>query len=174
MNTHQLAPEITGIDLAGNQIQLSALKGKKVYVCFFRVASCPFCNLRFHQLTQHYQKWEGKVEVITLFSSPMEEIKQYAGKENPPFPVLADPEEVFYKKYGIQHSFMGKLKAMLRVGTLMTIIAKGFFGMKALFEKPILPGDFLIDEEGKIARAYHGKDLGDHISFNEIEEWVNS
>ena len=162
-------------DIYGIHHSMEDFKRSKVYLSFLRVASCPFCNLRVHELLKKQAIWQNKgVTVILVFASPKNEILKYSGKDNPPLIILADPEENLYKKYGIGHSLAGKFKAMLRVKTLIKIMTGGFFNLSALFDKSILTGDFLIDENGIVKKAYYGKDFGDHISFEEIENWIQS
>lgn len=162
-------------DILGNKIDLEEFRGKKVFLSFYRGASCPFCNLRVHELIgqmEHFQ--EKELVVIGFFMSTQPEIMEYLGKQNPPFPIIADPEEKYYKMYGIEKSFAGKMKAMLRVGAMMKIVAKGFFSMKAMKDEDTLPADFLINENGAIELAYYGKDFGDHLDFKIIKNWINN
>ena len=51
------------------------------------------------------------------------------------------------------------------------VMFSGFFNMKSVKEKPIIPADFLIDENKNIHKAYYGKDFGDHIPITEILNW---
>jgi hypothetical protein len=51
---------------------------------------------------------------------------------------------------------------------------------KKLFKKKMkqdgnanrMGADFLIDENGKIAVAYYGKYVGDHLSISQIKGWL--
>jgi peroxiredoxin len=161
-------------DILGNKIDLKDFRGKKIFLSFYRGASCPFCNLRVHELIKHVDVFrEKELVIIGVFTSERQEIMEFVGKQNPPFPIIADPEEIFYKMYGLEKSFAGKMKAMLRIGAMMKIFANGFFNMKALKDENMLPGDFLINEDGSIEVAYYGKDFGDHIDFRIINDWLN-
>ena len=35
-----------------------------------------------------------------------------------------------------------------------------------------LPADFLLNPDLTIARAYYGRDIGDHLPLNEIEQFL--
>lgn len=174
LQTHtknQKAPSFTGIDMFGQSFSSEQFAGKKVYLTFFRTASCPFCNLRMHQLINRYEKWKNpNLIVVAVFSSTREDILNYAGKQNPPFTIIADPDEILYKKFGVGHSYWGMFKAMFRFYTLFQIIKNGFLKFKAMTEKPILTGDFLMDEKGNFLETYYGQDFGDHLEFEKIEE----
>lgn len=159
-------------DYLGKEVDLSEYKGKKVLLSFFRGASCPFCNLRVHELIKNQQKLNSRgIKIITFFSASKEEIHKYAGKQTPPFTVIPDPEFLIYKKYGVESSMSGMFKAMLRMGTMVKMMIGGFFNMKSMSDKPLLPADFLIDEDGSIYKVYYGKDFGDHIDLKEVLSW---
>lgn len=162
-------------DIYGNQISLDEFEGQKILLSFLRTAACPFCNLRVHELIKKQAEWEYKdIVTIAVFASPASEILKYAGKQNPPFKIIADPTESLYRKYGIKHSLLGKLKAMIRLKEIVQIMSKGYFNVESLLEKTVMPADFLIDESGIIFNTYYGKDFGDHIPFEQVEAWLNS
>ncbi len=162
-------------DIYGNSISIEDFEGQKVLLSFLRTAACPFCNLRVHEMIKKQAEWEEKdLVTVAVFASPAAEILKYAGKQKPPFPIIADPTEYLYRQYGIGHSFLGKLKAMTRMKEILQIMSKGYFNMESLFEKTVMPADFLINEKGMIVRSYYGKDFGDHIPFEQVEAWVNT
>ncbi|PIQ16388.1 MAG: hypothetical protein COW67_03400 [Flavobacteriales bacterium CG18_big_fil_WC_8_21_14_2_50_32_9] len=159
-------------DYLGNRIKSSDYKGQKVYLSFFRGASCPFCNLRVHQLIKNYSKFEAnKIQIITFFAATKEEINKYAGKQNAPFTIIPDPNSEIYQKYNIQQSSLGMIKTMMNPVKMMKVMFSKFFNLNSIKEKPILPADFLIDENQLIYKAYYGSDFGDHLTFEEILNW---
>ncbi|NJN26761.1 MAG: redoxin domain-containing protein [Cyclobacteriaceae bacterium] len=162
-------------DIYGNEISLDEFEGQKILLSFLRTAACPFCNLRVNEMIKKQREWEFKdVVIIAVFASPASEILKYAGKQNPSFAIIADPTESLYRKYGIEHSLLGKIKAMQRLKEMMQIMTKGYFNVESLIEKTVMPADFLINESGTIVQAYYGKDFGDHIPFEQVETWINS
>ena len=169
------APLFAKEDFLGNQIELSHFKGKKILISFFRGASCPFCNLRVHELIKNSKEFEENgLVIITFFSSSKEEIGKYAAKQNPPFSIIPDPGFSVYKKYGAEFSVWGMFKAMMRIGTMFKMMTHGFFNLKTITDKHTLPADILIDEELVIYKAYYGSDYGDHISLGTIQQWLNN
>lgn len=166
------APDFSTIDYLGQEVELSEYKGKKVLLSFFRVASCPFCNLRVHELIKNQQELNSRgIKIITFFLASKDEIHKYAGKLTPPFPVIPDPEFLIYKKYGVESSLSGMFKAMFRMGTMVKMMIGGFFNMKSVTERPLLPADFLIDENGVIYKTHYGSDFGDHIDLKDVLIW---
>ncbi|MDT8410882.1 MAG: redoxin domain-containing protein [Vicingaceae bacterium] len=159
-------------DYYGKMINLSDFKGKKIYLSFFREASCPFCNLRVHQLIKRYQEFKDKnIVIITFFASSKEEIANYAGKQQVPFIIIPDADSLMYKKYNIKQSSLGMIKTMTNPIKMLEVMFSKYFNLNALKSKPILPADFLIDENQQIYRAFYGKDFGDHLTFEEILNW---
>lgn len=160
-------------DLNGNSIDLAAYKGKKVLISFFRKAACPFCNMGIQELIKRHSEFEEKgIKVITLFASSKEEILKYAGKQNPPFPIIADADYEIYNKYGIETAISGMLKTMLNPSKVLKAIKGGFFSLRTVVQDPVLPADFLIDENQEVYRAHYGKDYDDHLSIDEILNWT--
>ena len=163
------AHQFIGTDIQGNKIDLNDYKGQKVLLTFFRVASCPFCNMAVQELIRGHEALEKKgIKVIALFASPAEEILHYAGKQNPPITILADPDFKIYKKYGVQFSYGGMMKTIFNPSSVFKAMKSGFFNMKSMTKRPIIPADFLIDENQIIVKAHYGKDFGDHIPVADL------
>lgn len=159
-------------DYLGNKIDITDYQDKKILLSFFRGASCPFCNMRINYLIKNYSKFEKNgIVIITIFAASKDEILKYAGTQNAPFPIVADPDLELYKKYGIEESSSGMIKAMMNPIKMMKVMFSGFFNMKSLNDKPIIPADFLIDNNMSIYRAYYGNDFGDHIPIDEVLKW---
>lgn len=166
------AIEFNLTDYLGKPINLSDYKGKKVLLSFFRGAACPFCNMRLRELIKKHHDFEmNGIKIITFFASSKELINEYAGKQQPPFPIIPDPNLELYTKYGIEQNSSGMMKTMMKPLKMMQAMTSGFFNMKAAKDKPIIPADFLIDENQIIFKAYYGKDFGDHIAVNDVLEW---
>ncbi|MDH3710070.1 MAG: AhpC/TSA family protein [Cyclobacteriaceae bacterium] len=167
-----LATEFSGTDYLGNPVASNHYKGKKVLLSFFRGASCPFCNLRIHQLIKQFSEFEQQgIAIIAVFAASSKEISSYAGQQNAPFPIVSDPHLDLYRKYGIEATSWGMVRAMINPLKMIKVMFSGFFNMKSLNDKPLIPADFLIDEDQKLYRVYYGKDFGDHLSMKEILGW---
>jgi peroxiredoxin len=161
------------IDYLGKEIELNNYKGQRVLLSFFRGASCPFCKLRVNQLINRYPEFEEKqIEIITFFAASQEEISKYAGKQHAPFPIIPDPNMEVYRKYDIEESQSGMYRTMIKPVKMIQVMTSGFFNIKSIKERSIIPADFLIDENQFIYRTYYGKDFGDHLPITEILNWV--
>ena len=166
------AIDFTKHDYLDNTIRFQDYKGNKILLSFFRGASCPFCNLRVNQLIKRHADFDKQnIQIIGIFASTQSEIAKYAGKQNPPFPIIPDPTGALYKSYRVESSQLGMLKSMMQPVKMWRVMTSGFFNMNAIADKPLIPADFLIDEKGIIQRAYYGSDFGDHLPIEDILTW---
>lgn len=163
------APRLKLADVYGDATIIGGARGMRTLLCFFRDASCPFCNTYIDRLAERYPRLADRgLEVIALFPSTADELRRFVLRERRPFRVIADPIRAAYDAYEIEYSLRCKLKAIItRVPTLL----KGLriVGMAGLNTNNIVPADFLIDEQGRIVQAYYGRDAGDHMPFDRIE-----
>ena len=161
-------------DLNGNLIDLKDYQGKKLLLTFFRKAACPFCNMGLQALIKRHKEFEQKgIQIITLFASPKEEVLKYAGKQNPPFPIIADGDYKIYGKYGVEISYLKMFKSMANPMKNIKAMTGGFFSLRSVTQDPVIPADFLIDENQKIHMAYYGKDYDDHLPISEVLSWAD-
>ena len=66
---------------------------------------------------------------------------------------------------------MGKNKIILKTYKMIKVMTRGFFNIRSINDKPIIPADFLIYSKQIIYKAYYGKDFGDHLQIDEILKW---
>ncbi len=159
-------------DINRNETRLKNYKGKKLYLVFFRKAACPFCNMALRDLIVNHDEFKKKgIETLAIFASPRAEILKYAGKQNAPFPIIPDPDYKIYKRYGVDISYKGMLKTSFNIKKVLKAIRGGFFSAKTTFQDPVLPADFLIDENLIIKKAHYGKTYDDHLLVSEVLNW---
>ncbi|RZU38677.1 peroxiredoxin [Fluviicoccus keumensis] len=169
----QAAPAFTVTDFTGVSRSLSDYRGRKVLLSFYRYASCPFCNLRIHQLRQQAAVWEAKgLVMLAVFQSPAASILEYSAGETVEFPIIPDPEMTLYKTYGVESSWLAFAKSGLRAADIAKATAKGFLPGKVEGDMNRVPADFLIDEAGIIRTAFYGKDIGDHLATAAVEAFI--
>jgi thioredoxin-dependent peroxiredoxin len=173
---NQIAPDFEAETLEGTKLRLSDYKGQKILLSLLRNGSCALCNLRVHELIKNQGKLEG-LRVLAVFESPKEDMLPYVGKQNPPFPLIADPEARIYELFGAESS-KEKIERMVAKGTAhqrLEEAKKAGFDLipqeRANFFR--FPADFLIREDLTIERAhYKDEDDFNHISLDEIEEFL--
>lgn len=171
LQTPQMAPRVRMTDIKGRPILLGG-SGRRTLVCFFRDAACPFCNLHIYRLTSRHDELKRLgVDVVALFCSTPEEVQRFVSRHDRPFPVIADAESRAYDLYRVERSTLRKIKAIVtRIPSLLRGLR--IVGLSGLFTNNVVPTDFLIDEDGRIAEAHYGIDAGDHIPFERIEAFA--
>jgi thioredoxin-dependent peroxiredoxin len=159
----------------GTRYDLDGLEGKPYMLSFFRFASCPFCNLRMHELVTKFDQLPNGFTIVAVFDSPLDNLQRHAGRHHAPFPILADENNTYYKLYDIEHSLPGVLRGMLfRMPRLMYgLFGKGYLPLRIKGSLTTLPADFLVDRRGIIREAYYGKDEGDHLPFARIRDFAS-
>ncbi len=172
---HSQAPGFSVIDIHGKNITLSDYKERKVLLCFFRYAGCPFCNLTFLKLLERYPELSQKgLNIITFFQSPKDSVIRYIDKLIPPVPVIADPDKEIYNLYGITSSIIGWPSSLLQTpmvigGILNREIVQG----KIDGDPNLLPASFLIGPPDlTVYSAYYGTNFSDFIPAIDVEKFV--
>ena len=163
--------EIKLPSIEGSEFSIKKIKGKKTLLTFYRFATCPFCNLRIHELTKRYNELGKNFEMIAIFNSSPDYLAKQMGKHNAPFTILADENFDYFAKYEVEKSLpkfmIGSLVGFFRI---LKAGLKGYFPME-LQGMTIVPVDVLINEAGIIEKVYYGKNTTDHISFDEIKKF---
>lgn len=161
-------------DIYGKPFRLSDYMGKRVMLSFFRDAACPFCNFRIYELTHKYTAWrEQNLEIVSVFSSPAQEVREHVAKHPRPFRMLSDPDLAIYNQYGVEHSATALLKAlMFRMPRIIRGIATGGRPRPNPHVK-LVPADFLITENGEIDHIWYGRNTSDHIPLQEVQEFID-
>ena len=174
---NQTAPDFQTKDISGNIVQLSAFKGRKVLLTFYRHVGCPFSNLRFLELQQmdQYFKDMGLV-VLAVYESSSANLNRYCADESYYARVVANPEFDLYTLYDIELSALKTLFSMYKGAHAK--IQEGRKKFKVQFEQEghtdLLGGDFLIDEAGIVRYPYYNQYLGDHLPVNDIVRFINN
>ncbi len=159
--------ELPSID--GSEFNSEGLQGTRYMLSFFRFASCPFCNLRVHELVQRYNEFGDNFTIIAIFDSPLDNLQKHAAKHKAPFHILADEKNIYYKKYAIERSLWGMLKGMFgRMPRLLNGLFKGYIPWPIKGSLLTMPADFLVDEQGIIQTTYYGRDEGDHLPIEQV------
>jgi len=161
------------VSISGNQVAVPA-PGALTHLQFRRFAGCPFCNLHLRSIANRYEEIRGLgILEVVVFHSAAEKLRNY--NEPQPFPVIADPDRVLYKEFGVEPS----LSAILSPRSWGPLL-RGL----ALKTKPLgvdpgtgplgLPADFLIDAQGRILALKYGEHAYDQWSVDELLAAANS
>ena len=159
----------------GSQFTIDQVVGKRYLLSFFRFASCPFCNLRVHQLVTKFPDFSDQFTVVGIFDASIDELRRTAERHHSPFPILADGENRYYQRFGVERSWFGVLKGMvLRFPQLLySVFVKGNVPLWIGGHMATMPVNLLVDERGIVQYAHYGKDEGDHLPMAAVEAFAN-
>ena len=137
-------------------IDFAEYKGQKVVLIFSRYFGCPICLLDLSTLMNRKSEIEDKGAKILYITQSGEKVaKEYIEKENIDFPVIPSSKDELYKEYGLGLMTAGaftkvrsKLKEATKLGIEHGELYEGW-------EKQG-PGQFVVDEQGKIIHALKG------------------
>lgn len=167
------APALDGvIDTSGIPVSLDDSAGKHLLLVFLRYASCPMCLLHVRDLGRRNREFSrAGVGVVVVFHSPAPRIEHHTRRLALPFRVVADPSFALYARYGVGSSWLG-LAASVAMPSFYVAFAhamvSGFWGGAVDGDVARMPADFLIGADGIVRAAHYGRDIGDHLSIDEV------
>ena len=167
----QTPKPFTAEDIQGQRVSLDDFAGQWLLLSFLRFAACARCGLRIYSLSLQYPTLaEQELQIVAFVESSRENILSQPYAQTAPFPIIADPQQVLYKQYGVEVSRFGLWWGGL---TRKRELARGYelgFG-KGPMDGPDerMPADFLIAPDGRIRIAHYGRDSGDTLTFDALE-----
>ena len=127
------APDFTLPDQNGNMHSLSEYRGKKVILYFYPKDNTPGCTKQACGFAERYPKFTDKGAVVLGISKDsVASHKKFEEKYGLPFTILSDPELVAIQAYDVWQEKKNYGKTYM--GVVRTT--------------------YLIDDEGKIAKAF--------------------
>ena len=133
-----MAPEVLGRDEQGREIKLSDYRGRKLILYFYPKDNTSGCTAEACSLRDHHQELQAAgYEVVGVSKDSAASHVKFKEKYALPFPLIAD----------VDHTL---LEAM------------GAWGEKVMYGKKTvgtIRTTFLIDEEGRIAEIFAGKQV---------------
>lgn len=159
----------------GRAVNLGALRGRPVWLSFYRYASCPLCCYRVHELLT---EWDGRFRELgllnlTVWQSPPEKLQEVIDRYQPPFDLISDPDLRLYEMYEIEK---GITKVFGKdVFTGVAGARKAGIPIVRAWDGPATrrPADFLISPDGTIDVAFYGENVGQMIPFDDVVSWAS-
>lgn len=137
------------IDLA------NLIGGQKIVLIFSRYFGCPICQLDLKELINRKSEIEEHgAKILYITQSGKDVAKEFIEKEKIDFPVIPSSKDELYADYGLglmTAEAFTKVRSKLKEATQYNITHGKFEG----WEKQG-PGQFVIDEQGKIIHAKKG------------------
>ena len=138
------APDFELADDTGERVRLSDLRGRPVVLYFYPKDDTPGCTTQASSFRDAYGEFEERGAVV-LGVSPDTEASHasFKAKHGLPFTLLADPDHELAERYGVW-------------------VEKNMYGKKSM---GIKRSTFVIDEEGKVAKAMLGVKPDNHADL---------
>lgn len=136
-------------------IDLAELRKDKIVLIFSRYFGCPICQSDLKALLEHKSEIEAKgVKILYITQSGEKVAKEYIEKEMIDFPVIPSSKDELYADYGLG---LMTSEAVKQIPLKLKDVRKYGFehGEYEGWEKQG-PGQFVIDEDGKVIHAQTG------------------
>ena len=138
MNIGDKLPEMLGKDQDGREIKLSDFKGKKLVLYIYPRDSTPGCTNEACNLRDNYQSFLSQgYAVVGVSTQSAASHTKFIERNNLPFPLIADEDKRLVTELGAYGE--KKMYGKTTMGTFRTT--------------------FVTDEEGRITRIFHPKEI---------------
>lgn len=178
IKVNQKAPEIISKDIYGREVNLKELiRTKKILLTFQRYAICPVCNYRIRELMKMYHQLEIEgIEVVMFIESPASNILKNLKKQKIPFYIIADPENVFYKAYGVEKSTIKSISSFITNSETKRKIKEGekYLNPEANIDGTLrrIEAEFMVNMLGVITIVHYGEYIGDFLSLEKVKNFT--
>ncbi len=139
----QAAPKFTLTDHDGTAVSLADFKGRKVIVYFYPKDDTPGCTKEACQFNENLAAFAAAdVAVVGISPDGAEKHTKFREKYQLDLPLLSDPDKSVMEAYGA-------------------------FGEKMMYGKKVMGvirSTFLIDEKGKVERAWYSVKADGHAA----------
>jgi thioredoxin-dependent peroxiredoxin len=127
------APKLEGATGEGTPLALSSLKGRWIVVYFYPKDSTPGCTTEAKDFRDLYPAFVARnAEVIGVSRDSVRSHQNFAGKQELPFPLIADIDETWCKAFDVIHE-------------------KVLYGKRHM---GVVRSTFLIDPSGTVVREW--------------------
>ncbi len=165
----ETAPAFDLDDARGERLTLERFRGRKVALIFLRHLGCPICRMELANLQRRQDELaQRKAEVVVFVESPAESVSEFARRKDVRFHVVADAQHAVYSAYGIERGTLAAFLAPGALGKALRATFRGHLHGRCEGSELQLPGDFIVDAEGKIAFAHRGTHIGDNTPLDTL------
>jgi peroxiredoxin len=145
------------------------------HVQFRRFAGCPVCNVHLRSFIRRQEELKAVIRDVVVFHSRAEEIAAHVGEF--PFHLVADPEKVLYRTFGVEAGARALLWPMAWPGIFRAVavalpgVIRGRRPLPPLSPEGGrygLPADFLVSPDGIVLAAHYGKHADDQWAVDTV------
>ncbi len=167
------APDFCLPDYNGGELRLSDLRGKPVWLIFNRQSTCALCNPHHAQIIAMSDRMRQQgVQIVSVWGSSLTDLQHGIGELRPPYPVLADPRDEIYDRYGLTRSWGGVLDARNVPTALKGLRMLGVKALKDDGELTRMPAEFLINPDGRVALVHYNTYGTEWLPMERVFAWA--
>ncbi len=173
------APDFVAKTYDGAAVSLRAYLGRKVWIIFYRYASCPLCAYDLGETKSVIEAaLAANFAVLIVYESKPKDFM----KANTPaindlmrsvgVPLISDPDRHIYRLFRTRQSVRGFLHLSLLPNLVRAFLKK--FRQTLTFENlRQLPASFVIDEQGTLIETHYGEHFSDHAPLQNITKFFS-
>lgn len=169
------APDATLLNLEGKQVTLSSFwEARPTILAFIRHFGCPHCRRQLAQFNRVHQSiLVAGGQIVAICMGNLERSQQFARITNLSYPLLSDPEEVVYDRYGLilgENTLKWRLDALGKdAPAAASMIKNKEYGEFLLGgNKFRMGGTFIIDTTGTAHYTHRDTDSTDGAPVDEV------
>ena len=162
-------PDLSATNIHGKRVSIPGADDRLTHLQFRRFAGCPVCNRHLQTFVARDRELaDAGIREVVVFHSADDELLPFQGRF--PFDVIGDPDQVFYKRYGVGKSIRAVLDPRALSASLKGNLRKDKPEMGGMPNGGILglPADFLVRPDGTIKAAHYGKHADDQWTMDEM------
>ncbi len=162
--------------MQGRSVSLDSLRGRLVWLSFYRYAACPLCCYRIHELLSAWDSTFRGLGLVslTVWQSPPDKLQEVIDRYRPPVQLISDPDLRLYEMYEIEKGHTRVFGKDVLEGVAGA--RKAGIPIVRAWDGPATrrPADFLISPGGRIDVAFYGENVGQMIPFENVVQWANA
>ena len=163
------APDFAVTDARGETLSSAGLRGRKVILIFLRHLGCPICRMELATLKRRQDELAERGAVAIVFvESADESVRAFAGRNDVRFHLVADPARKLYDLFGVGRGGLGAYFAPKAALSAIKATLSGHLHGRCEGSELQLPGDFVLDENGRLLYARRGKHIADNAPLDEL------
>ena len=168
------APDFALPALDGSLLHLAEMRGQPIWLIFNRQATCALCNPHNAQIIEMAPAMNARgIKIVTIWGSSLTDLNLGIGRLSPPYPVLADPHDQTYDRYGLRRSVLGTIDARNAATLAQGVAMLGPRFLKSDGELTRMPAEFLINPDGSIHHAHYNAFGADWLPMERVNEWAD-
>ena len=175
-----MSPQFQAETAKSEVFNLADYADKKVWLIFYRYATCPICALRLELSRNLIDRAKANgVAVVIVFESRKDQFdKPECGETSALLRdcgaiLVADPERQIYKKFRTRLDVI-KMVRPITIIRLLQARMKGYVQGSIDGELGQMPCDVLIGKDYKIQKIHYGTNVDDRISEEDVVLFIES